>query len=606
MFSPERIARLTPLAASVFAALALMGCASGSKEAAVPNPFIATTASKSTEPHIHELRVFGDSYSDLNFTNSRRTGNWVQNLRGAIGTDIVDNYAIGGARAADANYKSFNRQIDTMVARNNNVVADSDLTIVYLGHNDINKAGSPDNLAGARRSYTQGVDRLISMGAANTNSRLFLTQLHDWSRNPGIQSSTHPQVVAWNNYIAGLANAHENVIAVDMYTAFERVFENPGAFGFTNVKTPDSTRSAIDALFNDTTHFGSRGQQIISRVYEHYLTRGWNWANTLSAGASSATRLGSEVDRGILSYASQSPGHTMAQGFNLIPIGALGDNSSSSVASNRFTTPASQGVTNTTSGSAPKGIALNFAGGAGVFGTPGNFGFAYTRNGSEQGLASSDERLLQKFNASASTLYWHQPVSDFLLTTQVSNLRLDFENNARDELLNRNVVNNGTGSTWSFEQKIRRPMGNEFLNFTPWVSFAAQSHKLDPYWAQTLYTTATYYNSSTANDLYSGIGFDLQFAPVRLSSGRKLNFSGGINHSESLRRSSVAVAMTEANQSGLTQRETILRPNVRSTLLGLNASLDYSKKVNFSASYGADLQSVSDTQQINLLANLRF
>ena len=64
--------------------------------------------------------------------------------------------------------------------------------------------------------------------------------------------------------------------------------------------------------------------------------------------------------------------------------------------------------------------------------------------------------------------------------------------------------------------------------------------------------------------------------------------------------------MTEANQSGLTQRETILRPNVRSTLLGLNASLDYSKKVNFSASYGADLQSVSDTQQINLLANLRF
>jgi hypothetical protein len=259
-----------------------------------------------------------------------------------------------------------------------------------------------------------------------------------------------------------------------------------------------------------------------------------------------------------------------------------------------------------TSGSAPKGIALNFAGGAGVFGTPGNFGFAYTRNGSEQGLASSDERLLQKFNASASTLYWHQPVSDFLFTTQVSNLRLDFENNARDELLNRNVVNNGTGSTWSFEQKIRRPMGNEFLNFTPWVSFAAQSHKLDPYWAQTLYTTATYYNSSTANDLYSGIGFDLQFAPVRLSSGRKLNFSGGINHSESLRRSSVAVAMTEANQSGLTQRETILRPNVRSTLLGLNASLDYSKKVNFSASYGADLQSVSDTQQINLLANLRF
>lgn len=603
MLSPERIARLTPLAASVIAALALMGCASGSNEAAVPNPFTTTTASKSTEPHIHELRVFGDSYSDLKFTNSRHTGNWVENLRGAIGTDTVNNYAIGGARAADANYKSFNRQIDTMVARNDTAVADADLTIVYLGHNDINKAGSPDNLAGTRRSYSQGIDRLISMGAADNNRRIFVTQLHDWSRNPGILPTTHGQVVEWNNYLAGLANSHENVIAVDMYTAFERVFENPGAFGFTNVTTPDSSRSAIDALFNDTTHFGSRGHQIIARVYEHYLTRGWNWANTLSAGSASAIRLGSEVDRGILSYASQSNGKTLAQGFNLIPIGAVGDNSTSAVASNRFTT--GQGVGKASSAD-PKGIALNFAGGAGVFGKPGNFGFAYTRSGSDQELASSDDRLLQKYNASAATVYWHQPVRDFLFTTQVSNLRLNFKNNAYDELLNRNVVNNGTGSTWSFEQKIRRPMGNEFLNFTPWVSLSAQSQKLNPYWAQTLYTTDTYYSSSSANDLYSGIGFDLQFAPVRLSNGRLLSFGGGINHSESIRRSSVLVAMTEANQMGLTQRETILRPNVRSTLLGLNASLDYSKRVNFSASYGADLQSVSDTQQINLLANFRF
>ena len=174
------------------------------------------------------------------------------------------------------------------------------------------------------------------MGAADENRRLFVTQLHDWSKNPGVQDSTHDQVVAWNAYIAGIANSNPNIIAVDMYTAFERIFANPKAFGFNNVSTPDASRSAIDALFHDTTHFGTRGQTVIARVYEHYLTRGWEWSNTVAAGAESARRLGAEVDSGILAFNQR--GTPTAAGFNLIPIGQTNAAAGHSVASNRFAT----------------------------------------------------------------------------------------------------------------------------------------------------------------------------------------------------------------------------------------------------------------------------
>lgn len=590
--------RLTVLSASVVVALVLTGCASSSSDPAVVNPFTVSTGNGALAPHIGTARVFGDSYSDINFTNSRRTGNWVKELTSRIPTDSTLNYAIGGARAGDANYKSFNRQIDNMELAGQNKIGDADLTIVYLGHNDINRAGSPDNLAKSRSSYTVGVDRLIQAGATKENNRLFLTQLHDWSRNPGIEDTTRDQVVAWNTYIASLANANDNVIAVDMFTAFERVFGNPSAFGFSNVSTPDSSRSAIDALFNDSTHFGTRGQTIIARVYEHYLTRGWNWANTVNAGSASALRLGADIDGGILAFNAGQK--TVAGAFNLIPIGQNSQGGFNPVAANRFTVSGkAQGS------SAPAGLALDFTSSSAMFKQPGRFGFALTNNANPQELSQGD-RLLQRYTSSASTVYWHQPLSNFLLTSQLSNLRMKVENNARDELLNRAYANTHTGSTWSFEQKIRRPMGNDAVRFTPWLSMTSQSHRLNGYTTQSLYTSDLTFRASSASDLLSGVGFDVQFLPLSLGYGRTLNFSGGINHTESLRRSSVGVAVSEARLGGVAQREDIERAKLRSTILGLNASMDLSRKVNLTASYATDLQRAKESQRLNLLAHFQF
>lgn len=591
------LSRPTILTASIVVGLFLTGCASSSKDAAVVNPFTVGSGSDA-RPHIGTARVFGDSYSDINFTNSRRTGNWVRELTSRVPTDVTRNYAIGGARAADANYKSFNRQIDTMELAKQNGIADSDLTIVYLGHNDINRSGSADNLAGAESSYSRGVDRLLQMGAADEKRRIFLTQLHDWSRNPGINASTHDQVLAWNAYIARLANSHDNVIAVDMYTAFERVFKNPAAFGFNNVTTADSSRSAVDALFNDSTHFGTRGQTIIARVYEHYLTRGWSWANTVSAGSASALRLGTEVDNGILAFNAGQKAVTGS--FNLIPIGVQSFSSFNPVAANRFTTQRQQ-----SSFAAPSGLALDFTTTNKVFSQPGRVGFAITSYGNPEELSRGD-RQLQRYTSNASTFYWHQPAGDFLFTTQVSNLRLKVENNARDELIGNALASTSAGSTWSFEQKIRRPMGSDAVRFTPWMSLTSQSHRLNGYTTPSLYTTDLTFRSTSTRDLLSGIGFDVQMMPLDLGHGRVLSLSGGISHTESLRRGSVAVAVSEASQAGLIQREEIERDKLRRTILGFNASLDLTNQLNLSASYATDLQKAKSSQKVSLMANIRF
>lgn len=597
MRAPTPQCQPTVIAASIAAALLLAGCGSTGSPSASTNPFAVSTGNGTLQPHISTLRAFGDSYTDIAFTNSKGTSNWVTELTARVPTDVKLNYAIGGARAGKGGHREFDRQIDTMTGLGQDKISDSDLTIAYFGYNDINKNGARDDLVRAKLGMAEGVDRLIAMGATKDNRRLFVTQIHDWSKNPGIADSTHGQVVAWNSYLAELANSKENVIAVDLYTAFERIFADPAAFGFRNVSTPDARRSAADALFNDTTHFGTRGQRVIARVYEHYLTRGWGWANTLSAGSESAAKLNSEIDQGILAFGLNQPANLGR--FQLIPLGLetglfSGQKTHRSFGGRTFSSEA-----------APKGFAINFASNSSLFRDAGNYGLALTQNSAPVTLATG-ERAIQRYDSSASSFYWHQPASGFLLTTQISNHQVEVDSNERDDLINRSVTNSSEGSTWSFEQKIRKPLGNDWALFTPWMSVSGLSHQLKGQTLQSVYTSDVRFNSTSASDVLSGIGFDFQFAPLAVGNGSKLTFGGSLSHSESLYRSKVKLAMTEANQPGFTQRESLTRERLRNTMLGLQASLTLNAQVNLTASYATDLQKLKDSQTVRLQANISF
>lgn len=594
---PANLCRPTVLAASITAALVLTGCGGTGPKSAGSNPFTAQTGGGGTQPHIGTLRTFGDSYTDITFTNSKRVRNWVTELTSRVPTDVTRNYAIGGARAGKGGHREFDRQISTMSTLGQDKIADADLTIVYFGYNDINRNGARDNLERARAGMSEGVDRLVALGATEDNRRLFVTQIHDWSKNPGIADSTHDQVVAWNAYLAELANGKKNVVAVDLYTAFERIFSDPAKFGFTNVTTPDAARSSTDALFNDTTHFGSKGQRVIARVYEHYLTRGWGWANSLSAGSQAAAKLNSEIDSGILALGFER--RASAGAFQLVP---LGIQDGLFEAAQTYRSFSGKSVT---SQAKPQGFALNFQSGSHPFKIDGHYGIALTQHAAPVTLASG-ERSVQRYNASASTLYWHQPVSSALLTTQISNHQIQVDSHERDDLINRSVSNLSHGSAWSFEQKIRRPMGGDAFLFTPWVSLSAQTQKLKGQTLQSVYTTDVTFDSTSARDVLSGVGFDFKFSPISMGNGRSLAFGGSLSHSESLYRSKVNLGITESIQPGFTQREVLERDKLRTTMLGLQASMDLSRQLNLTASYSADLQKVKSSQAVRLQANFAF
>jgi lysophospholipase L1-like esterase len=596
----------TPIfALSALVIAMLTGCASsgGSGVAPVSSPFSGDGSSALGAVHVNVMRVFGDSYSDPSFTRSIGTINWSQQLQARGLVTHNANYAIGGARASTGEVRAFDQQINKALS-SKTAIADGDLTVIYLGHNDIGHTGSPDGLARATRGYKEGVARLIQAGAANENRRIFVTQLTNWARGPGVADGTAGQVRAWNSMLAGIANENPNIIAVDMYTPFERVFADPAAYGFTNVTTPSPSRAGIDALYHDTTHFGNRGQEIITRVYQHYLTRGWDWANTISAGADASAQINKDIDDGtlVLGLAGQE---NLKYGFRLLPLGM-------SEANPLTYRPRSSNVfrpfstVSTADQSTPNGLALDVGLGSETKPNAGRVGVAVYQLQQPNDLVTAQERYGRRYSANALSLYWHQPAEAFQFTSKLSHLNLQYASQAQDDMVKLNLQNRSTGDTWSLENTLRFPMASAGWDFTPWVSLTGQSHRLDSANVKSLYTTDVRYGGVQMGELLSGLGINAQCKPIYLSGGKALHLGGSLSHTTSLYREAVRVSMEEAGTPGVVQSEVFQSPRINRTQLALQASLDVAKRVQLSATYGAQLQKVSDTSSVMLMANVRY
>lgn len=595
----------TLFALTAIAAALLTGCASsgGSGASPVSSPFSADGSSALGAVHVNTMRVFGDSYSDPSFTRSIGTINWSQQLQARGLVVRNDNFAIGGARAATGEVRAFDQQINTALGRNN-PIADGDLTVVYLGHNDIGRTGSPDGLAKATAGYKEGLARLIAAGAANENRRIFVTQLSNWGRAPGVSDGTDHQVRAWNTMLAGIANENANIVAVDMYTPFERVFADPGAFGFTNVTTASPSRGAIDALFQDAIHYGSRGQEIITRVYQHYLTRGWDWANSVSAGAAASAQLSKDIDDGtlVLGLAGQQ---SLKYGFRLLPLG-MNDPKSFALrpSASKVFRPFESSAAFDQSG--PSGLALDAALGSEAKPSAGRVGVAVYQNQQNESLASAQDHYGRSYTANALSLYWHQPVDKLNFSSKLSHLNLQFDSHAQDDMVNLSLRNRSNGDTWSLENTLRYPLTSAGWDFTPWVSLTGQTHQLNAANVRSLYTTDVRYGSSHMSELLTSLGLDVQSKPIYLGGGKKLQLGGSLNHVTSLYRDPIRVSMEETGSPGLVQSEVFQSPRINRTQLALQASLDIARQIQLRATFGTQLQNANDTSTLLLAANFRY
>lgn len=281
---------------------------------AVPNPY--ATGLENGEIAARRLYVFGDSYSKK---GRKAFHNWAEQLSldernagsGAPVFPILKDFAVSGATAGvyGGSINNFGRQVTRWLATNP-PFSTRDLTTVYLGYNDIRLGTDPgaSDLAGSMTAYRSGLQQVIAAGAVGKSRRIFLIMPHDWGRSPryvanGQSGLMRQRTQVWNAFVADLANqsAYTRLVAIDLFTSFDCIFRQPADFGFTNVTDPrPKTAGPSTYLYdlNDDLHFGERGQALVRQVIQYYLTRGWDWSNTVKDPASARNHLVGDLKAG--------------------------------------------------------------------------------------------------------------------------------------------------------------------------------------------------------------------------------------------------------------------------------------------------------------------
>ncbi len=224
------------------------------------------------------LVVLGDSYSDPNYDTTNglpSTPNWAEILVSRGRAVSMVNYARSGATALDyANapaQSTFKKQLDLFLA--NPRYGDDDITVVYLGYNDIARSTDArwSNLIQSKADFRVGVDRLLTAGAARDKRRLLIVAVHDWSKKPNSRAEYLPRTREWLTFTYDFVNkrraTHKGMICVNVFRRFNDVVLRPQLYGLNNVRTADPARAATTALYYNTSHFGAKGQTILANEF---------------------------------------------------------------------------------------------------------------------------------------------------------------------------------------------------------------------------------------------------------------------------------------------------------------------------------------------------
>jgi len=581
----------------------LGGCASsgggGSPVAPLESPFYSAQAKANIQ--INTLRVFGDSYSAFQNTIPWGTKNWSSELAGSVSTNSLDNYAFGGARAATVGTNNFQQQINAS-NRSGKAFSEKDLTVVYFGYNDIGRAGG--DLGAPKAGYLDGLSRLTSQGAASGSNRIFVTQIHDWSRNPGVsRAATQGLVADWVNFVGGVANTNPNIIAVDLFTVFNRVMDNPDQFGLVNVTDPDPARSATDYLFFNDVHFGSRGQEIIARTYYHYLTRGWNWAGAVNAGSLAAVRLNRDISSGVLRLNAQNS-NPLQQGLRVTTLGQQ-NNSPASTPTAYQHLAFVQGSPTQFEQTAPKGMAFDIPLQSLGIQSSGHVGVALANDAQPLALQDAEgDRFNSQQQTQSTAAYWMQPHGNFHYSTILSYNQHQYNQTGHDKLLGRAINNTRSGSTVGLEGTLRYTLGYSLGKFTPFMSLGQQAHTLNAATFSSLYTSNVHYGQTTASDTYSTVGVDFDLTQPQFSGRQRLSLGGSFQHTQFINRDEIMVRMVESINPSLRMGEVIPRMRLNKTEFSMTARYHASRFLRFDTTYYIDASDRKQDQGIKFTASI--
>ncbi len=561
---------------------------------AVPNAY--ATAGSDTPNKLGTLHVFGDSYSDTNsWVRSCGSANvnkilhcipqgqmWSEQLVAAAGGGAsLNSYARDGASTVNGGLygdatNDFKTQVDQFVGGAS--YGANDLTVVYMGYNDVNMRQAGD-LGPSIAEYGNQVQRLIAGGATGGDRRLFLTILHDFGTTPHDPSgSKTPRTLVMNDGIAAVANGKSHVVPVDMFTVFNRIKADPARYGLTNVTAvagpgDDPTKF----LYADDRHFSVRGQEIVAQVYNHYLTRGWDLANTLQGSAANKAKLNDDVDDR-LHQLSLIDG--TRQGFTSFFVGDVraaamggydvegGDPSRSGF--NRLTQ----------AGRADAGVGLNYA-----ISDATRMGVVMSRYGSDNRYSAGSTATRLDTESDAVSVYVDTRLGWVDLRSRASYANDVHHKATFDDLVGEASSARHGGRTMSLSQTASTAVraGNAWLQ--PWVNVTHTQQEIDGYTIANPYVSDLTYSGGRFSDTLASVGLNATGDRIALGSRAGLTFSGGLSYTRSLRMDDYEVTIKEAAMQGLRQTETVERGEVESVAFRLGSVLDLGESLSLSADY---------------------
>lgn len=583
---------------------------------AIANPYADVTSE--TPNKLDTLHVFGDSYSDTaSFFRTCGMGGasancvaasdmWSERLVSSIPGASLNSYARDGASAVDGGVygnptNDFRTQVDQFVAGSS--FGANDLSVVYMGYNDVNALGVGEHDPSIADYETQ-VQRLIAAGATDSERRLFLTLLHDFGdvpssiATPGAEKGR--RTATMNDGIADIVNGKNNIVAVDMFTVFERIAADPARYGLTNVT--DVVGPGDDAstyLYSDGEHFTARGQEIIAQVYNHYLTRGWDLANTLQGSTANRDQLNSDVDDRLAELSALDAGKA---GFSTFFVG-----DEQAVAFDNYDIemgdPSRSGFGQLSqSARADAGIGLNYA----LDGTT-RLGIVMSRYDEDDDYSNGALSTNLGTESDAVSLFVDTKAGPFSLRTKASFANDTYQKVTFDDVVGESHGASHDGRTMSVSQtaSTAHRVGRAWLQ--PWVNLTHTRQEIDGYTISNPYVSDLTYSGAETSDTLASIGLNATGDRLALSSTAGLTFSGGLSYTRSLGMDDYEVTVREEALKGVEQTETVERDDVETVGVRLSSAFDMGEAVSLSADYALTNQLGFDTNHaVTARFNYRF
>jgi hypothetical protein len=528
---------------------------------------------------IRRLVVFGDSYSDPSWAVQ---DNWAEQLKASGQVRLHSNYAVAGATAFNGPTNntptnSLRMQVDRFLGSGPSYAL-QDLTVVYIGYNDINRL---NGLVSSKSEYTRAVDRLRGRGATNKNRRMLLVMEHNMRRDPARSSRTSANLSVWNQYVANLANSRSNVIAVDLYTAFERVYADPQRYGFANVTTPDPSRSAIDALYYDSHHFGLRGHRLIQQVFRHYLSRGWDWANTLQTASQTVAALNRDLDDDLVFDTYSLDMADSALG--IVPFGELADMEDPWDDRRAEDSGPVMGFAPETAGPADGGVAVSWR-----LGEQTRMAFVVGGYDADNGGDSAFGASETETSSRASGIVLDHRIGKLSLRSTLLYSDDSYTTRSYDSFVDDSVSARFGGSTLRVGQKLAWDWDAGPLTLTPWAELSYQRQDTDEFTMADPFVSDLRYDAAAVAETSAAFGLSLRLLPIDLGELGWLRLQGNIGYTHDLTADDYRVSIREAAVNGYTQRETVANEPDRSIQLGLGAGWEVTPTLALSAGYHLD------------------